>query len=451
MKRKAFIVLAAVSALALGAVPMSTWGAESWKQINNTWVYLDSNGNKVTDTWKKGDDNQWRYLNGSGEMAVNAWVDNTYYMDSNGLLTTDQWMKFLDTDNNQYLWYYFGSSGKAVMDNWAKINNKWYYFDSDGVMQTGWVLDNAYYCGLDGAMRTGWQKLFPPDSDYDPDHVAPGDDADDGKRWFYFSDGGKKYVPKNTNGNFGMYKIDGVSYCFNSDGELQTGWVNVGVDHADYVIENYKYYDDNGKLRTGWYSLQPPADLSGYEDEVEWFYFSNNGTPKTGPKEGEASTKNLIKIGGKTYLFNDKGNPVYGLQKLMIGSGPEYSSYYFGDKRTSSMQKGKIKITEGDGGQETYYFSDSGRGYTGVKDSYLYYMGKLQRAEDGDRYDAITIPTGNSNTTYVVNESGKVCKNTTVKSADGVKYKTSSSGSLLKVDDENASGTYQPPNGPVWN
>lgn len=450
MKRKGFIVLAAVTALAFGTVPMNAWGAESWKQVNNTWVYLDSSGNRVTDTWKKGDDNQWRYLNSRGEMAVNTWVENTYYMDSNGLLTTDKWMKSQDPASNQSLWYYFGSSGKAVMDNWAKIGNKWYYFDFNGVMQTGWVLDSTYYCGPDGAMRSGWQKLYPPDSDYDPDRISPGDDGDDGKRWFYFSDSGKKYVPKDTGGDFGLYKIDGVSYCFNSDGELQTGWVNVGIDHADYEIENYKYYDSNGKLRTGWYSLEPPSGLSGYEDEVEWFYFSSNGTPKTGPGAGGASTKNLIKIGGKTYLFNDKGNPVYGLQKLKIGSGPDYSAYYFGNKKTSSMQKGKIKIPEGDGNQETYYFSDSGRGYTGVKDGYLYYMGKLQRAGDGTRYEAITIPAGNGDTTYVVNESGKVSKNITVKNADGVKYKTSSSGSLLKVDDENASGTYRQPEKPVW-
>ena len=79
---------------------------------------------------------------------------------------------------------------------------------------------------------------------------------------------------------------------------------------------------------------------------------------RQGPKEGEATTQNLTKINGKTYLFNDRGNPVYGLQKVRIGSTSEYTSYYFGDKKTSTMQKGKIKVTEGDGDEETYYFSD---------------------------------------------------------------------------------------------
>lgn len=449
MKRKGLIMLAVTAMLAIGAASMDAWAAEGWAQAGSTWVYYDSSGSKVTNTWKKGADNLWRYLNTNGEMAINTWVENTYYMDSNGILVTDKWMKFQDSGNSQYKWYYFGSSGKAIMDNWSKINNKWYYFDSNGEMQTGWVLDNMYYCGTDGAMRTGWQKLLSPDSDYDGDRVTPGD-SDDGKSWYYFNDSGKKYVPKDISGDYATYKIDGVAYCFDSDGALQTGWKNVGIDNAEYEIQNYKYYDSNGKLRVGWYSVEPPEDLSGYEESVEWFYFSNSGVPKTGPKEGSASTQNITKINDKTYLFNNLGNPVYGLQKVKIGTTSEYTAYYFGDKKTSTMQKGKVKVIEGDGSEATYYFSDSGRGYTGVKDGSLYYMGKIQCADEGTKYEAIAIPTGSTTTTYVVNTSGKVAKNTTVKNSDGVKYKTGSNGNLLKVDDETPSGEGRTPTEPVW-
>lgn len=449
MKKKGLVVLAAAFMLTFGVSSVEAWAAEGWAQSGSNWVYYDSNGSKVTNTWKKGADNLWRYLNGYGEMAMNTWVENTYYMDSNGILVTDKWMKFQDSGSSEYKWYYFGSSGKAIMDNWSKIDNKWYYFDSNGEMQTGWVLDDMYYCGTDGVMRTGWQKLFPPDSDYDQDRVTPGDN-DDGKYWYYFNDNGKKYVPKDMNGDYGTYKIGGVSYCFDSEGALQTGWKNVGIDNPEAEIQNYKYYDSNGKLRVGWYSIEPPEELSGYEENVEWFYFSSAGVPKAGPRKGEASTQDLTKINGKTYLFNDLGNPVYGLQKIKIGNTSEYTSYYFGDKKTSTMQKGKVKVTEGDGTECTYYFSDSGRGYTGVKDGYLYYMGKIQQAEDGTKYEPITIPTGSGSTTYVVNTSGKVSKNTTVKNSDGVKYKTGSNGTLLKVDDENPSGEGRAPSEPVW-
>lgn len=195
MKRKGLIVLAAAAMLAIGTSSMDAWAGWEQSGSGNAWIYKDDSGNRVTNTWKKGADNLWRYLNSNGEMAVNTWVENTYYMDSNGILVTDKWMKFQDSGSSQYKWYYFGSSGKAIMDNWSKINNKWYYFDPNGEMQTGWVLDNLYYCGTDGAMRTGWQKLFAPDSDYDNDRVTPGDN-DDGKYWYYFNDSGKKIYTK---------------------------------------------------------------------------------------------------------------------------------------------------------------------------------------------------------------------------------------------------------------
>ncbi|WP_124066995.1 cell wall-binding protein [Clostridium sp. E02] len=450
MKRKGLIVLATTALLTLGAVTINAHAEWEQKQSENTWIYTDTNGNRMTNTWKKGADNLWRYLDSDGKMAINTWVENTYYVDANGILVTDKWMKFQDSGSSQYKWYYFGSSGKAIMDNWSKINNKWYYFDGNGEMQTGWIQDDLYYSGTDGAMRTGWQKLFPPDSDYDPDRVTPGDN-DDGKHWYYFYENGKKYIPKDMSGDYDSYKIDGISYCFDSEGALQTGWRNVGSQNADNEIENYKYYDSNGKLRVGWYSVEPPQDIVGYEENVEWFYFSSSGVPKSGPKKEEASTSDLKKINGKNYLFNELGNPVYGLQKLKIGSSTEYTAVYFGDKKTSTMQTGKVKVTEGDGDECTYYFSGSGRGYTGVKDGYLYYQGKLQCAEGGMKYEAIDLPTGSSATTYVVNASGRVAKGHTVKDADGIKYTTTNSGKLLAVDGDSVSGNVgREPVEPTW-
>ena len=86
----------------------------------------------------------------------------------------------------------------------------------------------------------------------------------------------------------------------------------------------------------------------------------------------------------------------------------EETAYYFGDdKQTSCMIKGERRIEEGDGTMWDYYFTESGshagRGYTGVKDNYLYYKGKLQKAES--KYQMFEIPTGSSGntTTYVVN------------------------------------------------
>ena len=46
-------------------------------------------------------------------------------------------------------WLYFGKDGKIVTAKWMSINGKTYYFDEDGLMQTGLLeLDGqTYYLG----------------------------------------------------------------------------------------------------------------------------------------------------------------------------------------------------------------------------------------------------------------------------------------------------------------
>ena len=198
------------------------------------------------------------------------------------------------------------------------------------------------------------------------------------------------------------------------------------------------YFGPDGKAKIGWYSIEPPEELKGYDGDVEWFYFANNGKPKASDTN-HLNTQGLTKISGKTYLFNKQGNPVYGLKKVYIGSGDSnWTAFYFGTKSQSCVQRGKIKVEEDDGNKTEFYFSENGRGYTGVKDNYLYYKGKLQKATDGQKYVCFKIDSSN----YVVNSSGKVMKNTTVKTSDGVKFKTSSNGSLSSADDDSDVSSY---------
>ena len=109
MKKKMVAVWALAAVLCFGTATISALAAEGWAQSGSTWVYYDSNGNKIYNTWKKGADNQWRYLNGEGVMATNAWVESDYYMDSNGIMLTDKWLK-LTGDQGEYEWYYFTHS-----------------------------------------------------------------------------------------------------------------------------------------------------------------------------------------------------------------------------------------------------------------------------------------------------------------------------------------------------
>ena len=73
-KNESSLVSGSVTISRAGSVP--GYGSTGWAQENSSWVYYDSNGNKVYNEWKKGADGQWRYLNGEGYMAVNAWADS---------------------------------------------------------------------------------------------------------------------------------------------------------------------------------------------------------------------------------------------------------------------------------------------------------------------------------------------------------------------------------------
>lgn len=443
--RKRILICALTAAIAAGAA-MTSYAA-GWQKSGSSWTYVLDNGQTAKNTWKKGADNQWRWLNENGVMATDSWADDEYYVDSDGKIITSQWKKLPKKDGSEstLYWYYFGNSGKCVTDGWAKINGKYYYFNEDGEMQTGWVDSDEYYMGSDGAMKVGWAYCEDPTDDDDDDDGPEVDSPDDDEdtHWYYFESDGKKYEPGSTANGYGMKKIDGYYYCFNEDGEMQTGWVF--LDDAGNSFEGYRYCGEDGRVQTKWAYLTPPDgdddDLGlDYGTEEQWYYFSSKGVPEVGPDTDNASTSDFEKINGITYLFNEKGNPIYGLRKIYIGDSDTYTAFFFGaDKATSSVQTGTGDVEEADGSTHEYYFQTSsstkGRGYTGVHDGKLYYMGKLQQAEDST-YRIVAVDGKN----YIVNRSGKIQKKDTVK-IDSIKYKTNSSGVIYEVDGESGDGS----------
>lgn len=444
MKRKICAVLTLTAMLSAGAA-VSAWAAAGWVQNNGQWQYQDRDGYIVRNEWQKGADGKYRYLDSSGYIAVSTWIDDEYYVGSDGIMVTDSWLRedcSSETDSG-IAWYYFDSRGQAVKEGWKKIDDVWYYFDDVGVMQTGWVDENRYYTNESGQMLTGWQLLDPPeDVSYDEDdeeEYDPFTQADnDGKYWYYFKSNGRKVTPDEDSGNeYGTVRIDGDYYCMNSDGAMQYGWKNV---EGGSSITSYKYFKSDGKMVTGWYSLAAPRGIDDSSDEIHWYYFNSKGVPKA-DEDGIPTKDDLLTINGKTYLFNNVGNPVYGLRKVYLGESEDesnYTSYYFGeDDNDCWAHSGKIKVEEDSGEENTYYFTSAGRGFTGIKDNYLYYVGKLQVAQN-DKYELINVP--GKDYAVMVNSSGKVMKSTTVKNSDNIKYKTNSSGQVIEIDGEEVSG-----------
>lgn len=448
MRRKGAAVSVAVIALTLGTT-IPAWAA-GWVESNGQWQYQDDSGYAVTDEWKKGADGQWRYLDGSGYMAVDSWVDDEYYVDQNGIMVTGNWLQVNDPYSDQEVsWYYFNTNGKKTRDGWKKIGNKWYYFDEDGLMKTGWVDENQYYTMDNGEMVTGWQQLLPPEgADYTDEDNDTGPfmvEDSEGRYWYYFRSNGKKVTPKDDGAENGVVKIDNATYCMNSDGAIQFGWKNVGGGSS---ITDYKYFLTNGKMVTGWYSAEPPKSLSQADGEVHWYYFNSKGVPKA-DEDGNPDSKDMQTINKKTYLFNEFGNPTYGLRKVArSGSSDSFDAYYFGRNENECWaHTGKQQVEEEDGNTSTFFFNTSGKGYSGVKDNYLYYMGKLQKAAD-DKYEVIYVPSLKYG--VMVNTSGKVMKNSTVKLTDGSKYKTNGTGQVTAIDGESAKVEGRMPDEPEW-
>ena len=110
----------------------------------------------VTGSWQRESDGTWHYALSGGGYAK-GWnrinYDNAvrwFYFDDDRDMHTG-WLQ----DNNR--WYYLGGDG-AMLTGWVKDKAVWYFLDADGSMHTGWLKDNDkwYYLGSDGAMLTGW-------------------------------------------------------------------------------------------------------------------------------------------------------------------------------------------------------------------------------------------------------------------------------------------------------
>ena len=157
-----------------------------------------------------------------------------------------------------------------------QINNKLYLFDSNGVMQTGWISSADFgdtsdtplwmYADENGALVVGdWKKI-------------------DGK-WYYFQKYDYNYYygygagPVMVTGLYDDNEAE-CSYYFNKYGVMQTGWIKVGSD--------YYYANGKGVLQTGWQTIggKHYFFMNNYEmvtgfyyDEYEnrLYYFDSNG------------------------------------------------------------------------------------------------------------------------------------------------------------------------------
>lgn len=424
---KLVAVLSAAALLALGA-SMTSFAAGWEKDEAGVWHFYDEDDELVTGEWKK-DGGKWFYLDDDGDMVTDSWIDGEYYVGEDGAMLVNQWIKTYpdedieDPEDDEEAWYYFGSKGKITTED-KKINGKYYFFDTDGKMQDGWYSndDGVYYLGDedDGARKSGWLWLEAPDPDDEiiDSHVE--DDNCDEEGWYYFGSNGKMYKDAKKK------KVNGKYYYFNECGQMLYEWINgaaisattpsnavldgknVGTATASDMI--YANVVEEGWRADGWYEIDGAEDL-GANNDTDWYYFKDGAAKKAeatdtlkGVVDGSDPVfRARIKVEGKYFCFNEKGQMQTGLQYI-----PAQGAFYYFDEN-GYMKTGKTSNVEEENDDGlTYYFqtknAGNGKGVTGEKDGYLYWNGK--RLEADDDYKVYNV----MGDLYLVNNKGKIQK-----------------------------------------
>lgn len=399
MKKKVLWTLGIAAAMSAG---MALTAFAGWVQDGTAWYYYkDSNNMMLRDEWVESN-GLWYYLGSDGRMVTNSFIDDTYYVNASGVRLTNAWQMIQGNWSDESGWRYFGQNGKAYTSGMKEIGGEWYHFDNT-VMSTGWVEEDGktYYFKGSGARANGWQRLPDPDED------------EWGEYWFYFGSNGRMLYDTEK-------KIDGVTYIFDHEGRMLTGWVNPSNysssgrdDLTDERISNLMFVKDNGAAAEGWQYLAAPDD-----SEDSWYYFKEGRAYTASYKTTEVGEYGIAKIQNEYYCFDKDGRMMTGLVEV------EDNRYFYFDVSNGAMRTGRVNVSDDYYDNQEFYFATSGstgtrgEGVTGVKDGRLYENGMLVAADDGMKYEKVTV----AGEDYLVNEQGKIKTSGTARDADGVKY-----------------------------
>ena len=279
-----------------------------WQKISSKWYYFYPDWYEMA-TGRSEIDGKYYFFNDSGAMQTgwvkaeyNTWDHNAgpkakyiewFYANSSGVLQSG-WQKISGN------WYYFDPEWNGMSTGVTEIDEKAYFFNESGLMQTGWIKrewgDGSadwYYADSSGVLAQGWKKIS--------------------GKWYYFD-----YFMYT-----GYHQIDGKDYFFNASGAMvsnPSGWLKNAYGGW--------YYFKSGKPVTGW------QKISG-----KWYYFGSD-------PEYPVMRKGYADIDGKDYFFDKSGiwvsNPS-GWQ------GDEYGNWFYFKNGTAC--RGWLKISN-----KWYYF-----------------------------------------------------------------------------------------------
>lgn len=351
------------------------------------------------------------YFSKKGVMYKNKWLSRKYYYGADGVRCCG-WQNILGKR------YYFDpSTGKVQTAGWATIDKKTYLFASDGSvvllqgLQKSDTTRKYYYYDENGEMLTGWQTVGNYTYYFSKKNGAAlkGWHKISGN-YYYFNTKyrlvknkwikNKYYVDENGVRVYGLLTLGTKTYYLHaSTGLKTTGWATIGkytyyfdsdgVMVKDAWVED-RYLKANGRMAKSTWVGAYYVNSSGYktgktrstgfftsssktyyldenytkvkgwvEDNGKYYYFSpSNGVMAAScwvegyyvGADGARITDTMMTLDNKTYLFLEDGSKAVGLQEY------NENTYYFSTVDGSMMTGLKVL------GENTYYFDPDNGG-----------------------------------------------------------------------------------------
>ena len=248
--------------------------------------------------------------------------------------------------------------GKMLKASWEKGSKGMWYRYPDGSWATGWALIDKkwYYFDADGWMLTGWRELQWSQSK-----------KKNKKDWFFFD---QKTGVMLTGWQVLLWSGGVSTFCFDENGVMLTGWHWLTKDGKS----GWYYFESSGAMHTGW------IFESGY-----WYYLGSDGRmvtgwvdwkgrkcylePVSGRNQGHCYTSCVDTIGGKTYSFDADGyaTEISGSTAAEAPTIIKNSGFHAGRNCGTRTEKVKYIVihytgSEGTAAGNVNYFNNGNRG-----------------------------------------------------------------------------------------
>ena len=286
--------------------PISYWGYDGWNGTQNEQMFgpltrysVECNaGGTAHRDFLVGLNSIDQSASRTDSSVVTSRPAGTYYFNKDGLMQTG------------LVWCEDGSLRYFDLETGAMVTNQWH-----NEYEAVW-----YYFGADGTAVSGWQSI-----------------------------GGDKYYfyPENHDMAYGRVQIDGKNYFLNTPGANADGRMQHSGWFYDSIYGKWSYATSDGELLTGWHNLggawyyfnESGVMLTGWiNDSGTWYYTNASGAMVTG----------WLNIGGTWFYLDGSGAMVANSWRSLGGSW-----YWFGD--SGAMATGWRQV-----GGAWYYFSGSG-------------------------------------------------------------------------------------------